>query len=423
MALTGEELSSLVLLTEQSQDTSEAAFSLESLAHSFLANISSDAHFRVLSGLVCLLECDLLSRTGRYAAFSVLIDSKQSFLRPRLLASLAKNSDEAKFVHHILKGNRDILRQSASVALSRQLPDIDGELPDTIDKGDFDERTQLEKAAISSIIPDPEQFSLSDQNDEMLRRNSMHMVLCEPNFGKRVLQPEFITIPPPLYQGPDDELEWLFPSSGEVVYDVEWDGLMCQNGSGVEEVSRLYQLALQRKLENDEEQQFKDEIKNEPRMLDMIGLTDDVLPLLVEYNPMITVEILMIILKNKNKEKIEKYLRQITNINVTLQSLEVVNRLVTQVELPSDFIPYYITRCRKTCEDLEDRAQQGRLVRLVCVFLRALINNHLFDIKDMLIEVQSFCIEYSRIREAAGLFRLLKSMDQSNDNKETASQS
>ena len=32
---------------------------------------------------------------------------------------------------------------------------------------------------------------------------------------------------------------------------------------------------------------------------------------------------------------------------------KVVNRLVTQVELPSDFIPYYITRCTKTCEDLE----------------------------------------------------------------------
>ena len=39
MALTSEELSSLVLLTEQSQDGSEAAFSLESLAHSFLTNI------------------------------------------------------------------------------------------------------------------------------------------------------------------------------------------------------------------------------------------------------------------------------------------------------------------------------------------------------------------------------------------------
>ena len=56
------------------------------------------------------------------------------------------------------------------------------------------------------------------------------------------------------------QLEWLFPS-GSVSFDVEWDDQMCKNGSGVKEVERLYQLALERKLENEEEQQFKDEIK------------------------------------------------------------------------------------------------------------------------------------------------------------------
>ena len=68
---------------------------------------------------------------------------------------------------------------------------------------------------------------------------------------------------------------------------------------------------------------------------------------------MVTVEVLMIILKHENKVEIAKYLKQMTEIDVTLQSLEVVNRLVTQVELPDDFIPYYITRCTKTCENLQ----------------------------------------------------------------------
>ena len=42
--------------------------------------------------------------------------------------------------------------------------------------------------------------------DETLRKTTMHMILCEPNFGKRILDPQFITIPPPLYEGPEDEV-------------------------------------------------------------------------------------------------------------------------------------------------------------------------------------------------------------------------
>ena len=47
MSLTGEELSSLVSLTEKSQDHSDVAPSLESLSHSFLQEI----RFEVLPDL------------------------------------------------------------------------------------------------------------------------------------------------------------------------------------------------------------------------------------------------------------------------------------------------------------------------------------------------------------------------------------
>ncbi|EKX52614.1 hypothetical protein GUITHDRAFT_84642 [Guillardia theta CCMP2712] len=409
--ITQKDLNSLLSLF--SDDTK----AIESVAQLFHRTFAKTDHFRVATALSLLIQERAISLTQRFFAFFILFDLYKSeapgtnpFL-PIFLDELQKDLQmcERKFLLNLLcyppkdlpkKSPKEIIEQSDALTLGTE-PDLIAMQEEYLKK--MGNISGFLPYGLCPILMDPD---IATDDSEFEEAELMPNLTDEHGSGGMVgYEPCFIRPLPALLPPDDDEVLWLHKDED---HKVMWDNSMCAEGSKGKEVRELMSKAFKGPLQTAQVQQVLAELESDAKLVYHCGLTPKRLPELVENNPNIAIEALLRLMSSNH---ITEYLQMLVTMPMSLHSMEVVNRLTTAVDLPTEFVHLYISNCISSCENIKEKYMQNRLVRLVCVFLQSLIRNKIINVQELFIEVQAFCIEFSRIREAAGLFRLLKTLE------------
>lgn len=229
-------------------------------------------------------------------------------------------------------------------------------------------------------------------------------------FNLKSFKPEFVITNIPLMECSKEELKWLPLNDSPGLQLYYNPSVSSKNSSATLEEKEIWELlesAYQQPLSKEKQDQLLEAINENNNIIQICSTNTDSgrISQLVDNNPEIASSIMLHLVQSNCYTE---YLNALINMEVSFKSMQVMSTLVANVELPSEYIDMFTSHCIASCTSIEDKGKQTRLVRLVSVFLQNLIIANHFKNEQILLELQSFCINFSKIKEAVALFKIVK---------------
>ncbi|VDN02740.1 unnamed protein product [Thelazia callipaeda] len=173
------------------------------------------------------------------------------------------------------------------------------------------------------------------------------------------------------------------------------------------EAAELLKKSLVSIITRTDSQKLTEAIAKDPSLTKIVDIPLTKFDRYIDENPTIAAAVIVNRI-TENCYELPRFFKLLAKMKISVQAMEVVNKLCTQIEFPQEYLNSYITTCMRRCnEPGQTLFAQCRQVRVVCVFLSSLIRSRIWDVRPLSVELQAFVLKFNHVREAASLYQAI----------------